>query len=55
MQVKALELVYNLLRVVPRFARPDGSSVLTLGAMGTLIDDPLGFSTERAAWQDRCE
>lgn len=53
LQVESIEVVYQLLRVVPRFSRAGGSSSGRLGAMGTLTDDVVQFSSERATWRRR--
>lgn len=50
LQVEVLEQVFRLLRVVPRFSRQAGSSSSMLGAGGTLTDDIVVFSAERAKW-----
>eukprot|EP00879_Flechtneria_rotunda_P026040 GHRR01027716.1.p3 GENE.GHRR01027716.1~~GHRR01027716.1.p3 ORF type:complete len:102 (+),score=50.40 GHRR01027716.1:1863-2168(+) len=52
-KVAALESVYQLLRVVPRYTRAGGSSSGRLAGTGTLTDDVVLFSQERAAWRQR--
>eukprot|EP00879_Flechtneria_rotunda_P019929 GHRR01020947.1.p1 GENE.GHRR01020947.1~~GHRR01020947.1.p1 ORF type:complete len:757 (+),score=295.89 GHRR01020947.1:835-3105(+) len=54
-KVAALESVYQLLRVVPRYTRAGGSSSGRLAGTGTLTDDVVLFSQERAAWRQRVD
>eukprot|EP00878_Enallax_costatus_P011131 GHUV01011624.1.p1 GENE.GHUV01011624.1~~GHUV01011624.1.p1 ORF type:complete len:740 (+),score=246.31 GHUV01011624.1:1146-3365(+) len=54
-QVESIEVVYQLLRVVPRFSRAGSSSSGRLGSMGTLTDDLVQFGRERAEWRKRVD
>lgn len=54
-KVEVLEQVFRLLRLVPRFSRQAGSSSSMLGAGGTLTDDIVVFSAERAKWTQQVD
>jgi hypothetical protein len=53
-RVEALDVVYQLLRVAPRFSRAGGSAAGRLAGGGSLTDDAVAFSAQRAAWRSRC-
>ncbi|KAF8073073.1 ema [Scenedesmus sp. PABB004] len=54
-KVEVLDVVYQLLRTVPRFSRAGGSAAGRLGGAGALTDDVVVFSAERAAWRRRVD